>query len=107
MTITQGAFSYLPPLTDDEIAAQIDRGLRLGWAVSIQFTDRPEPRRHYWRLWGTPRFDDVDAAAAVAEIGRCRAAFPDHYVKVELLDASVGRQVVALGFLVHRPDDHA
>jgi ribulose-bisphosphate carboxylase small chain len=107
MTMTQGAFSYLPPLTDDEIAAQVDRAIGLGWTVSIEFTDSPAPRNHYWKMWGLPQFDDFDAGVIVAEVNRCRAAFPNHYVKVNALDPAVGRQIIALSFIVQRRRDHA
>jgi ribulose-bisphosphate carboxylase small chain len=105
--MTQGAFSYLPPLTDDEIAAQVERAIRLGRTVSIEFTDTPAPRNHYWQMWGLPRFDDVDAGVVVADVNRCRAAFPNHYVKVNALDPAVGRQTIALSFIVQRPGDFA
>jgi ribulose-bisphosphate carboxylase small chain len=94
-------------LTDDEIAAQLDRAIRLGWAVSIEHTEQPAPRHHYWQLWATPEFDDHDADDLVAEIRRCRAACPNHYVKVNALDPTVGRGTLALSFIVQRPRDDA
>jgi len=100
VSITQGAFSYLPPLTDEEIRMQVQRAIDLGWAVSIEFTDDPAPRNHYWRLWGQPVFDDANADDLLGEINRCREAFPDQYVKVNALDSSLGRQTIALSFLV-------
>ena len=33
--LTQGQFSFLPDLSDAEIAAQIDYGLRRGYALSV------------------------------------------------------------------------
>ena len=38
MRITQGTFSYLPDLTDEQIEAQLSYALRQGWAC----TDDPE-----------------------------------------------------------------
>ena len=35
MRLTQGTFSYLPDLTDEQIGAQIEYCLKNGWAVSI------------------------------------------------------------------------
>nr|MBP8139691.1 ribulose bisphosphate carboxylase small subunit [Burkholderiales bacterium] len=57
MRITQGTFSYLPDLTDAEIAAQIDYALGKGWSVSVEHTDDPHPRNVYWEMWGMPMFD--------------------------------------------------
>ena len=107
LTMTQGAFSYLPPLTDDEIRMQVARAIGLGWSVSIEFTDAPAPANHYWQMWAPPQFDDIDADAVVDEVNKCRAAFPQHYVKVNALDPAVGRQTIALSFIVQRPGDHA
>ena len=44
MRITQGTFSFLPELTDEEISLQIDYALQQGWACSVEFTDDPHPR---------------------------------------------------------------
>ncbi len=105
MRITQGTFSYLPDLTDEEIENQLSYGIAQGWAPSIEFTDDPHPRNVYWEMWGMPMFDIVDAAAALHEVRRCREAFPNHYVRVSLYDPTLGRQTTALQFLVNRPDD--
>jgi ribulose-bisphosphate carboxylase small chain len=103
LRITQGTFSYLPDLTDDEIRAQVQYGLDRGWAPSIEFTDDPHPRNVYWQLWGMPMFDLKDPAGVVYEINRCREAFPNSYIRVSLYDPTLTRQTTALQFLVHRP----
>lgn len=103
MRITQGTFSFLPDLTDDEIRAQIDYALAHEWPLSIEFTDDPHPRNTYWEMWGMPMFDLVDPAAVLAEVVACREANPQTYVRVLAYDASLGRQTVALSFLVNRP----
>lgn len=103
MRLTQGTFSYLPDLTDDEIAAQARYTIENGWALAVEFTDDPHPRNVYWEMWGLPMFDVADPAALLYEVNQCREAFPDHYVRVSAYDASLGRQTTALAFLVHRP----
>jgi ribulose-bisphosphate carboxylase small chain len=104
MRITQGTFSFLPDLTDDEIRLQIAYALDHGWPCSVEFTDDPHPRNTYWEMWGLPMFDLVDPAAVLDEVRACREAHPQHYVRVTAYDASLGRQTVALSFLVNRPD---
>ena len=54
MRLTQGTFSFLPDLTDAQIAAQIEYCLQQGWAVSIEYTDDPHPRNTYWEMFGMP-----------------------------------------------------
>ncbi len=101
--ITQGTFSYLPDLTDDEIRAQIQYGIDNGWAPSVEFTDDPHPRNVYWEMWGMPMFDLQDAAGALYEVNRCREAFPNRYIRVTLYNSKLTKQTAALQFLVHRP----
>ena len=48
-------------------------------------------------------FDLADAAGVLQEVNACRAAYPDHYIRVNAYDASLGRQTTALSFIVHRP----
>ena len=103
MRITQGTFSYLPDLDDNEIGAQVQYAIDRGWAIAVELTDDPHPRNVYWEMWGLPMFDIADAMAVVHEVNRCREAFPNQYIKVSAYDASHGRQTTALSFLVQRP----
>ena len=101
--ITQGTFSYLPELTDDEIRAQIQYGIDQGWAVAIEFTDDPHPRNVYWDMWGMPMFDLKDSAGGLHEVNRCREAFPAQYIRVTLYNPHLTKQTIGLQFLVNRP----
>jgi ribulose-bisphosphate carboxylase small chain len=105
MRITQGTFSFLPDLTDQQIGAQVRYALEHGWAISVEYTDDPHPRNSFWDMWGLPMFDlpieDVDLV--MREVRACREAYPQQYVKVIAYDASYGRQTTALSFIVNRP----
>jgi ribulose-bisphosphate carboxylase small chain len=103
MRLTQGTFSYLPDLTGAEIEAQVRYAMRQGWALSVERTADPHPRNVYWELWGLPMFDADRPGDVLAEVERCRARFPDHYVRVNAYDARFGRQTTALSFIVNRP----
>jgi ribulose-bisphosphate carboxylase small chain len=103
MRLTQGTFSYLPDLTDEEIAAQVQYALDNGWSVSVEYTDDPHPRNTYWEMWGLPMFDLADAAGVVEAVEACRRANSRHYVRVNAYDSRFGRQTTALSFLVGRP----
>jgi ribulose-bisphosphate carboxylase small chain len=102
MRITQGTFSFLPDLTDAQIARQIEYALRRGWSLAVESTDDPHPRNVFWDLFGAPMFE-ADAAAVMAEVAACRAAHPDRYVKVNAFDATSGWETVRLSFIVQRP----
>jgi ribulose-bisphosphate carboxylase small chain len=101
--ITQGTFSHLPDLTDDEITAQIGYCLDNGWPLSVEFTDDPHPRNFLWEMWGLPMFDLRDPAAILLEVRRCREAYPSRYIRVNAYDRRLGRQTTALSFIVQRP----
>ncbi|HEX6491998.1 MAG TPA: ribulose bisphosphate carboxylase small subunit [Candidatus Dormibacteraeota bacterium] len=104
MYLTQGTFSYLPPLTDEQIRAQVQYCIDRGWAVSVEYTDDPHPRNFLWDMWGLPMFDMRDPAAILLEVNRCREASPEKYVRVNAYDNTLGRQTTALSFIVQRPE---
>jgi ribulose-bisphosphate carboxylase small chain len=101
--LTQGTFSFLPPLTDDEISAQIQYCLDKDWPLNVEFTDDPHPRNTYWVMWGLPMFDMKDAAAILSEINACRNLHPHYYIRVSAYDRTKGRQTIGLSFIVNRP----
>jgi ribulose-bisphosphate carboxylase small chain len=103
MRITQGAFSFLPDLTDAEIRAQVEHCLSNGWAVSVEYTDDAHPRNSYWEMFGPPMFDLKDAAGIMDEIRNCRNSFANHYIKVNAFDATHGVESLRLSFIVNRP----
>ena len=105
MRITQGTFSFLPDLTDDQIRCQVEYALRQGWALSVESTDDPHPRNVYWDMWGQPMFDLADAEAFLRELAACRRAHPGRYVKVNAFDSTSGWETVRLSFLVQRPSE--
>jgi ribulose-bisphosphate carboxylase large chain len=105
MRVTQGCFSFLPDLTDEQIAAQVQYCLGNNWAVNIEFTDDPHPRNTYWEMWGLPMFDLRDAAGVLMELNECRKVYGDRYIRMSAFDSSHGWESVRLSFIVNRPKD--
>lgn len=105
MRITQGQFSFLPDLTDDQIRAQIKYAIDQGWAVAVEFTDDPHPRNTYWEMWGLPMFDLRDPAGIMYEVTECRRAYPRHYVRVAAFDSRKGFETPHMEFIVNRPPE--
>lgn len=104
MRVTQGTFSFLPDLTDQQIKAQVQYCLDHGWAVNIEFTDDPHPRNTFWEMWDLPMFDVRDSAGVMFEINKCRATFTGtHYIRVTAFDSSHGCESVKLSFIASRP----
>lgn len=112
-------FSFLPPLTDDQIAKQVDYIVGNGWVPCLEFAppsqayigDASTVRfgnaastyqdNRYWTMWKLPMFGCRDAMQVLKEIVACTKAFPDAYVRIVAFDAV--RQVQITGFLVQKP----
>ena len=103
MKLTQGTFSFLPDLDDEQIRSQVEYCLRNGWAVSIEYTDDPHPRNTYWDMYGNPMFDLKDPAGILKQINDCRKAFPRHYIRVTAFDATRGWETPRMSYIVNRP----
>lgn len=103
MRITQGTFSYLPDLTDLQIARQVQYCIDRGWAVGLEFTDDPHPRNTYWEMWEMPMFDLKEAGPLMAELAKCRKSCGDRYIRLSAFDSSPGWESIRLSFIVNRP----
>ncbi len=101
--VTQGQFSFLPDLTDEEITAQIKYALDNKWAVNVEYSDDPHPRNTYWEMYGMPMFDMEDPAGILMEINECRKTFPNCYIRVMASDATRGTESVKMSYIVNRP----
>jgi len=112
-------FSYLPPLSDDEIAEQVDYIVDNGWVPCLEFAPADQAYtgsdnairmgsitpcyydNRYWTLWKLPMFGCTDADQVLREVNNCNKAFPECYVRLVAFDSV--RQVQVMGFLVQRP----
>ena len=102
--MTQGQFSFLPDLTDEQISAQIKYALDNSWAINIEYTDDPHPRNTYWEMFGMPMFDVKDPAGILMEINECRKTFPQYYIRVMASDATRGVESPRMSYIVNRPE---
>ena len=103
MRLTQGTFSFLPDLTDEQIARQVAYALEQGWALGIEYTDDPHPRNTYWEMWGQPMFDLRDAAGVMQELRACREHNREIYIRINAFDSQRNFETVRLSFIVQRP----
>jgi ribulose-bisphosphate carboxylase small chain len=105
MRITQGTFSFLPDLSDEQIRRQVEYCLGKGWAIGIEYTDDPHPRNTFWEMFGNPMFDIQDAAGVMLELAACRKTFSQQYIRVTAFDSTHGTESVVMSFIVNRPAD--
>ena len=105
MRLTQGAFSFLPDLSDAQIKLQVEYCISKGWAVNVEWTDDPHPRNSYWELWGLPLFDIKDPASVMFELKEARKACAPGYIRINAFDASYGTESCVMSFIVNRPSN--
>ena len=112
-------FSFLPPLSNDEIVKQVNYIVSNGWSPCLEFAEADQAYvdsyssirlgpvnsgyqdNRYWTMWKLPMFGCTDGSQVVAEMQACTKAFPGAYIRLVAFDAV--RQVQMCGFLVHRP----
>jgi ribulose-bisphosphate carboxylase small chain len=95
-------FSYLPPLTDGELRAQIINLTARGLIPGIEYAESPTIRDSYWKLWKLPFVDRPTPEAVLVEIDQCAAHNPTAQIKLVGYDSVRQGQVVA--FVVRRPE---
>jgi len=112
-------FSFLPPMSDEEVAKQVDYIVNNGFVPCLEFAEQDqayvasgnairlgngEPGYYdnrYWSMWKLPMFGCSDPSQVLGEIRACENCFPESYIRIVAFDNV--RQVQCAGFLVHRP----
>ncbi|KAG6552808.1 hypothetical protein Mapa_005756 [Marchantia paleacea] len=105
--------SYLPPLSQDALAKQIDYVIKSGWAPCIEFDVQGTVTREgstmpgyydgrYWTMWKLPMFGCTDSASVLREIEECKKLYGTKcYIRCLGFDNT--RQVQCASFIVHQP----
>ena len=105
--------SFLPDLTDAQIAKQVDYMINNGWTPCVEFEDRDKAvakidtilgpgyyHNRYWNMWKLPLFGCTDGTQVISEIKECLKTYPDVTVRVIAFDRQ--RQVQVAGFIVQK-----
>ncbi|WP_404379569.1 ribulose bisphosphate carboxylase small subunit [Caenispirillum salinarum] len=95
-----GTFSYLPPMTAEQIRKQIEYIVSKGWNPAIEHTEPKYATGNYWYMWKLPMFGETDVNGILAEIEACKAANPGNHVR--LIGYDNIRQSQGANMLVHR-----
>ena len=101
MTLRTETFSYLPPLTRDQVARQVAYLLRQGYIPGIEFSARVDPGDDYWSYWKLPFFHQPTVDQVLAELDACQRANPNAYIRLTGYDRQ--RQSQVLSFVAVRP----
>ena len=113
-------FSFLPPLSDQEVARQVQYLLNNGWTPCIEFESAAKAYadthgwcgmdmsvaagyydNRYWVMWKLPMYGCTNPDEVLQEIRACTSAFPECFIRVAGFDNI--KQVQCSSFLAHRP----
>ena len=68
--------SYLPPLTDEQVRAEVEYIVSKGWNPAIEHTEPENATGSYWYMWKLPMFGETDVDFILKEAEACKAANP-------------------------------
>ncbi|XP_021296545.1 ribulose bisphosphate carboxylase small chain, chloroplastic-like [Herrania umbratica] len=105
--------SYLPDLTAEELAKEVEYLLRSNWIPCLEFElengfvfrkYRSLPGYYdgrYWTMWKLPMFGCTDASQVLKEVEECKKAYPQSFIRIIGFDNK--RQVQCISFIAYKP----
>jgi ribulose-bisphosphate carboxylase small chain len=98
-------FSYLPPLSDQQIARQIQYTMDQGYYPCVEFSDNPQPQDYYWTMWKLPLFDCRSPQELLREVQECKSEYPNSYIRIVAFDNV--KQCQVMSFIVQKPGSNS
>jgi ribulose-bisphosphate carboxylase small chain len=98
-------FSYLPPLSDQQIARQIQYTMDQGYYPCVEFRDNPQPQDYYWTMWKLPLFDCRSPQELLREVQECKSEYPNSYIRIVAFDNV--KQCQVMSFIVQKPGSNS
>ncbi|KAI3971067.1 hypothetical protein MKX01_024714 [Papaver californicum] len=104
--------SYLPPLSPESLAKEVDYLLKNGWVPCLEFDNvgfvyRENHRSpgyydgRYWTMWKLPMFGCTDSSQVLKEVDEAKKAYPDAFIRIIGFDNK--RQVQCISFIAYKP----
>ncbi|CAN1240986.1 Ribulose bisphosphate carboxylase small subunit, chloroplastic, partial [Linum perenne] len=111
--------SYLPPLSEESLAKEVDYLLRMGWVPCLEFElevyiyiyiskltseHNNSPGYYdgrYWTMWKLPMFGCTDSSQVLKELQECKKEYPNAFVRIIGFDNK--RQVQCVSFIAAKP----
>jgi len=97
-----GTFSYLPPMTSDDLRAQVQYIVDKGWNPAIEHTEPENAFSNYWYMWKLPMFGETDIDTVLNEIELCKKSNPKNHVRLVGYDKY--KQSQGTSQVVHRAE---
>jgi ribulose-bisphosphate carboxylase small chain len=105
-------FAYLPPLSPQQIEAQILFALRSGWQIALEFAENPSSADLYWNSWAIPPVrinsstgqpEPLTAGHVAAQVEACVRRHPYAHVRVSAFNPL--SQQTELSFIARTPQE--
>ncbi|XP_061348694.1 ribulose bisphosphate carboxylase small subunit, chloroplastic 1-like isoform X1 [Gastrolobium bilobum] len=105
--------SYLPPLSPESLAKEVEYLLRKGWIPCLEFElehgfvyreNNRSPGYYdgrYWTMWKLPMFGCTDSAQVLKELEECKKTYPTSFIRIIGFDNV--RQVQCISFIAYKP----
>ncbi|OIW02274.1 hypothetical protein TanjilG_15157 [Lupinus angustifolius] len=105
--------SYLPPLSIESLAKEVDYLIRNGWVPCLEFElehgfvyreHNSSPGYYdgrYWTMWKLPMFGCTDSAQVLKELDEAKTAYPKSFIRIIGFDNK--RQVQCVSFIAYKP----
>lgn len=95
-------FSYLPPLTDQQIVRQIQYVLDQGYYPAVEFNETSDAEIYYWTMWKLPLFGCKTPQELLNEVQQCKSEYSNCFIRVVAFDNI--KQCQVMSFIVHKPN---
>jgi ribulose-bisphosphate carboxylase small chain len=95
-----GTFSYLPPMSSEQIRAQVEYVIERGWTPAIEHTEPQHAAGSYWYMWKLPMFGETSVERVLGEAKACQQANAGHHVRLVGYDKS--RQTQGTAMVIYR-----
>ncbi|ONI17405.1 hypothetical protein PRUPE_3G157200 [Prunus persica] len=105
--------SYLPPLSPESLAKEVDYLLRKNWVPCLEFElekgfvyreNHRSPGYYdgrYWTMWKLPMFGCTDSSQVLKELEEAKKANPNSFIRIIGFDNV--RQVQCISFIAYKP----
>ena len=105
--------SYLPPLSYESLAKEVEYLLRMGWIPCLEFSvqggfvyreNHRSPGYYdgrYWTMWKLPMFGCNDSGQVLKELDECKKEYPEAFIRIIGFDNR--RQVQCISFIAYKP----
>ncbi|KAB2624286.1 ribulose bisphosphate carboxylase small chain [Pyrus ussuriensis x Pyrus communis] len=105
--------SYLPPLSAESLAREVDYLLRNNWVPTLEFElEKPfvysengnSPGYYdgrYWTMWKLPLFGCTDSSQVLKELEEAKTTYPESFIRIIGFDNI--RQTQCVSFIAYKP----